>query len=489
MKKIIYTFLTMGAVLAVSCNKAGSDDPQPKQSTESEAVTFGAYLQRSTTKAGLAGETLTTSSLGSSGFGVFAYYSNGDLYSGASKPDFMYNEHVYNAGGQWYYSPLKYWPNEFGASAQADDVDRLTFFAYAPYVEVNTSTGVLTSAYDDSTPEKSSSTGIISLPRNSATGDPIIKYVASLDPTKTVDLCWGVAAADYNNSVTDQVMNNVAKGYPYIDVAKPTTGGKINLDFRHALAQLNVQVDADVDVLSHNDGELDDKTRIYVRSVTFEGFAMKGALNLNSNATAGPNWLDYGGGEILSQGTVTVYDGRRDGKEGVANAAAGDESPLGLNPVLIQSMPYAGYDVDDVAVNASFPAGVQHTAVNLFSGANATDPVYVIPTGSDLSITIAYDVETKDENLLASTLSDGKTHGSTISNVITGTFPSSFTLEAGKNYKVNVHIGMTSVKFEASVTEWEDDEQQDVNLPINASVTVSVGIDGIPVTPGAGTGI
>ena len=483
MKKYLYTLLALGAAFAVSCSKTGSDVQEPKEPKEPEAVTFGAYMQRSTTKAGLAGETLTTSSLGTSGFGVFAYYSNGDLYSGASKPDFMYNEKVYLAAGNWYYSPLKYWPNEFGADAQADDVDRLTFFAYAPYVEVNTSTGVLTSAYDDSTPEKSSSTGIISLPRNSATGDPIVKYVASLDPSKTVDLCWGVAAADYSNSVTTGVVSSVSKGYPYIDVAKPTTGGKINLDFKHALAQLNVQVDTDVDVLSHNDGELNDNTRIYVRSVTFEGFAMKGALNLNSNAVAGPNWLDYGGSEILSQSTVTVYDGRRDGKEGVANAAANDESPLGLNSALIQSMPYASMG------DAGFPAGVQHTAVNLFSSATASDPVYVIPTGSDLSITIAYDVETVDENLLASTLSDGVTHGSTISNVITGTFPSSFTLEAGKNYKVNVHIGMTSVQFNASVSDWDDGEEQDVNLPINASVTVTVGIGGVPVTPGGGTGI
>ena len=167
----------------------------------------------------------------------------------------------------------------------------------------------------------------------------------------------------------------------------------------------------------------------------------------------------------------------------MANAAANDESPLGLNSALIQSMPYASMG------DAGFPAGVQHTAVNLFSSATASDPVYVIPTGSDLSITIAYDVETVDENLLASTLSDGVTHGSTISNVITGTFPSSFTLEAGKNYKVNVHIGMTSVQFNASVSDWDDGEEQDVNLPINASVTVTVGIGGVPVTPGGGTGI
>ena len=481
MKKYSFIFASLGALLLASCAKTSNDVQEPENtSAQKAAVTFGAYVNRPT-KAGNAGSEMSNSNLGEKGFGVFAYYSNGGVYNNTSRPDFMYNEKVYISGGEWAYSPLKYWPNEFGQDAASDDVDRLTFFAYAPWVDVNTTTGVLTSAYDDSSAEKSTKTGIISLPRNSATGDPLVRYVASMNPSEGVDLCWGVAATAFDSAITDHVSNDVAAGSPYINVAKPTTGAKIDMKFLHALSQLNVQIDANVDEESGTAGFLDDQTYIYVRSITFDGFALRGALNLNSTESAGPTWLDYTGVGLLGQGTVSVYDGRRDGKEGIEGAVANDEAPLGLNPKLVQSKPYS----------ASPTPGVPATEpINLFSSETATDPVYVIPTGGSMAVTIVYDVETKDPNLLSSTLSDGVTHGSTISNAITANL-SSITMEAGKRYNLNIHIGMTSVKFDAAVTEWVEDpaNNQDVNVPINAEVTVTIGIDGVPVTPGSGAGI
>lgn len=57
-------------------------------------------------------------------FGVFAYYSpQGSYDAAASKPDYMYNVRVTRpAGGDWTYSPTKYWPQ-----------GKVSFFAYAPY--------------------------------------------------------------------------------------------------------------------------------------------------------------------------------------------------------------------------------------------------------------------------------------------------------------------------------------------------------------------
>ena len=58
----------------------------------------------------------------------------------------MVNEKLlWNATNQgWYYNPLKYWPNETDNDSQSSNatmldgtfshIDRLTFFAYAPYV-------------------------------------------------------------------------------------------------------------------------------------------------------------------------------------------------------------------------------------------------------------------------------------------------------------------------------------------------------------------
>ena len=125
--------------------------------------------------------------------------------------------------------------------------------------------------------------------RNITAGDPVVMYSSSLTPGAGVDLCWGVAAEAFTSSV-DGDNNNVAAGYPFLNVIKPKTGDHLKFEFNHALAQLNVQIDADIDEVAD-----DGKTKIYVRSVTFNGFSMRGSLNLNSNTTDGPIWYDISG--------------------------------------------------------------------------------------------------------------------------------------------------------------------------------------------------
>ena len=83
-----------------------------------EAIGFGVYVPKTATKAGAAG-TITqtgensTTSLQDTGFGVFAYYTDGASYPATNtslKPNFMYNTKV--SGSTWSYSPIKYWPND-----------------------------------------------------------------------------------------------------------------------------------------------------------------------------------------------------------------------------------------------------------------------------------------------------------------------------------------------------------------------------------------
>ena len=438
--KRFFVIMAVAAAMAASCNL--NIDSADEAAKAQQAINFGAYLNRGvTTKAGMAGE-LTTTGLqaATAGFGVFAYYTADEPYTGVSGPSFMYNEKVtYDTGNNvWVYSPVKYWPNEFGAAAASEEVDRLTFFAYAPYVEVTPSNGIVTG---DNT------SGVVALSRNSVGGDPLVKYLVSMDPGTGVDLCWGVSKNGMTSSV-DGSNNHVAAGAPYIDVVKPKLGDKIVFDFRHALSALNVQIDAAVDATTPGTA-VDDNTRIYVRSVSFEGLATKGALNLNSTVAAGPLWTDYSGTGIPLAEVYTVYDGRRDGKEGVEGAEARNETPTGLNPVLIQSKPYG---------SAGLSVGVTKTAVNLFNSTTPGASVFVIPTNEPLKVTIVYDVETKDVKL-STLLSDGVTHGSTVENAISKTIQiggSDFTLEAGKKYTVALHIGLTSVKFDATVSAWDD---------------------------------
>ncbi len=81
------------------------------------------------------------------GFGVFTYYSNGNgatdgaYGSPATTANFMHNQLVTGTNAVdpvWTYTPLKYWPNETGATAKSNHVDKLSFFAYAPYIAAGT---------------------------------------------------------------------------------------------------------------------------------------------------------------------------------------------------------------------------------------------------------------------------------------------------------------------------------------------------------------
>ena len=247
-------------------------------------------------------------------------------------------------------------------------------------------------------------------------------------------------------------------------------------------------MDTDIDVVAHDEsGDLDAETRIYVRSVTFEGFTTKGALNLNNGT-----WYDLAGTSLPDKGQVTVYDGRRDGREGVASAAATNETPIGLNPVLIQSVPYYTDDgAGNSIANPALSVGVTHNPVNLFNGESIDTPVLVIPNNASMKVTIVYDVETKDDHL-ATTLADRETRGSSIENNITKSVmigTDDLALVAGKKYTLNLHLGMTSVKMEATVADWDEGSEADVDMPVNSSTTATITVGGVTVDPGTGTGI
>ena len=442
MKKNLFLSATMAAMLA-SCS---SDDLsvltsyQQEAASESQAVGFEAYTQRSQTRAGSAG-VMENDKLKTEGFGVFAYYTDLNEYDQSIAPNFMYNQHVYN-NGTWTYSPIKYWPNEYGSNAQSGDVDKLSFFAYAPHVLNNPSTGKVV---DDKE-------GITGFTRSTATGDPYVKYIGSLDPTKCVDLCWGVvdpsANQDWNINGGKQTM---AKGLPWLNVQRPekSLGQKMKFSFMHALSQLNVKIDADVNTDTHGAGaEVDAETKVFVRSVTFTGFAMKGALNLNNEEAGVPNWKGYNcNNEPLQSEAYTIYDGMMDGKEGTGYTAS-SEKVTGLNATIIQNAKWG-----------SDQKGVTKAEKNLFNSTDVDAPIYVIPTGDALTVTIVYDIETKDEKLLSYTVSDLETHGVSIENKITKTITASgeaMKLVAGKKYTINLHLGMSQVEFDAAVEQWDD---------------------------------
>lgn len=458
--------LSAAAILSVACSTL-PDESESNKEYIPEEVSFGVYLQRNReTKAGVPG-ILTTDSdasnktnLEEKGFGVFGYHTDASLYNQSIKPNFMYNQNVkQNAGGSaWEYAPIKYWPNEFGEDAVSETIDRLTFFAYAPYVAVNSVTGLLSDP-DDGTAENSHSTGITRLSRSTDDGDPKVSYIVSFNPANSVDLCWGVASANFTSSSGSGVAaNNIAAGEPYLNVTRPKIddSGKIKFNFKHALAALNVQIKAVVAGEAINPA----LTRIYVRSVSFEGFTDEGSLNLNSSVTTGPQWVNFYANGPVSSHPVTVHDGRTDGSEAIS--ASSTEKPADLNPVIVQSKKYSETPTD----------GVTTTAVNLFNSNTLTDPVFVIPNDAVFKVTITYDVETRDSKILGTFLADGEEHGSVVENTITKTITgiTDSKLQPGNKYTITLNLGMRSVDFSAEVSSWDSSSSEtNVDLPENTT--------------------
>ena len=468
-----------------------------QQNASEASVNFSVYTPRSVTRAGAPG-VLSNTNIGTTGFGIMAYYTDNSKYSKeTSTPNFMYNTKVTNSGSGWVYNPVMYWPNEYGKEdARSQYTDLVTFFAYAPFTEVDPETGIpYKNGIDDADGlVDDNEKNITEISSNTAAGDPIVKYIVDTNPATSVDLLWGVAANTTDYTPINTNGDAVEQYKPFINLVKPATPAtdKLNFNLLHALSKLNVNVryvadeKTNVDPLGSN--ALGDSTRIYIRSIKIGGFVVKGALNLNSKTTAFydaptntkpiPNWKSYDGKTGLTFDEIIFKDGRKDGKEGFEAGEDANEEVLGLNPGLLENYvatPATGWAADAWPTGKN--QGVTNVAQNLFWNGNgtapgATDPIFVIPTNENIDIEIVYDVETRDD-AVEGFLSDGMKHGVSTQNTIKKTSTQIFggtdpvKMQAGKAYQINILLGMTSVKIEATVIAWTPQDPANVELPAN----------------------
>lgn len=273
MKKI-FTFAAVAAVVLSSCAKVES----VKVVSEKEAISFGVYTGKAATKA------VSTTEYGyidndilkasTYGFGVFAYYSDGDAKKYVAtptsnfKPNFMYNQQVkYKAAESvWEYSPVKYWPNEYNnTDAIGADIDRLTFFAYAPFVD---------------TPDTE---GVTSISAATATQDPTIGFKVPASSDKQIDLLWSDAATT--------------------NLTKPAINTPVHFTFKHALSNLSIipvaVVDAKTTIPASAGTDIDAATTVTINSITVSGkFDQEGTLNIatgewTSSAAAAAQTVTY----------------------------------------------------------------------------------------------------------------------------------------------------------------------------------------------------
>ncbi len=441
MKKNLF-FVAVAALALTACssdNEATQSAPQLQSGPQ--AVAFDTYLTN-TTRAYTTG-VMTTELLGDPGFGVFAYHneattSANGAYAYSVGPNYMYDQKV-TYGTAWTYTPLKYWPNETtmdmhavsGAATSRDKNDVISFFAYAPWVASTTNTTPGTNA------------GINAMMANTVTNaDPWIQYTVSLVPSQSVDLVWGVAPAG-GLSYTAVNNNNISvgQGLPLKDLVKPSKDQKIKFLFQHALARIGMTIVAAVDQIAPG-GNLDDDTKIFVNSVTLaDGAATAtiptyGKLNLNNTNAGVALWTDV---NTSTPYTVTINSSNE------------------LNTDLTSSGTGVTTTEKKVIAQAGSPLKDQYLMLIPTPGAVGT-----------FNVTIDYDVVTTDP-----ALNGGK---STVNNVITKQItlntPSTFSPGVGgfmnnKAYNLKLIIGLTSVKLDAEVADWEVNSSTNVDLPRN----------------------
>jgi hypothetical protein len=462
MTKKIALFALVAVGIFSGCSQSSdlvNDLPTPTKEQKVEektSISFDTYNAKSavvrSSRAGYSGD-MTTAMLQKEGFGVIAYYTASTDFSSWSieAPNFMYNTKVYvpeadgtnPSSNAWTYAPTVYWPN---GNATADNAGatgagggKLSFFAYAPYTAVTPNTGVATG---DAT------TGIKGLSSNAATTAPSVSYSLA----GGVDLLWGTAGT---NGVT---VNNAAQaGTPLtngnapvnVDLTKMKTNGKVNFLFKHALARVgSIKVVADVDAVTG--GSLSNDSRIYVGVVSIENGMTTGETPVST--LIGDGSLD------LTTGLWTAGSTRISLSKSIASSAIPVSGAAAMNTAI--EVPNTNPEAVGTKTWEQIftTAGVTTAATSIYS--SSVDPILLIPgAGQHLKVSISYWVTSKDSNL-----SRGYTW---VPQTVTKTI-SLGTLDLNKSYELVLHLGLNSVKFTATVSDWDNAESsQRVDLPVN----------------------
>ena len=509
MKKFKLFAASLGLMTLAACSNSedvfNGADQLAQLEQEDNAIQFGTYMgQSAQTRAGTAGA-ITTTSLKTGahkddGFGVFAYYTGNDDYTysavtttgatgqSSTTPNFMYNQQVkwnslasVSAITAWEYTPVKYWPNDIAGSGSAVDDQtsaatgsntyggKVSFFAYAPYVASG-----------------SGSDGITAMTGNSVASDPILTYTVASAGDKVVDLLWGTfgsasvnvvegsnSGVTYNASGTNyqkSILPNKTStptGYTLnADLTKQKTNGKVDFAFKHALAKvggsqtdeltnsgLKIILDLDDGEGAVTGGSKADATLVTVKSISIVAKAKSASsgddkyLQTNMTGTfnlANGNWnvTSTTGTSAAAASTTHVINQSGTG----TNVAGTLNSDIAENIITYSS----GWKAAGSAI-----AGVTTTAKNVY--ASEASPLVFIPgTYPELTVTIDYLVRTYDANL--------STGYSQVEQQITKTINFTEAVKLNKQYNLLIHLGLTSVKFTATVSSWDPDINEDGNV-------------------------
>ncbi len=459
-------------LLTVSCSDSTVSSLPDNGREDSVAVSFSTYLQQSaTTRAARTrasidglyyGNIDTADSLRKAGVGIFAYYTHNSSYDQTTNPtipNFMYNQWLsYNDG--WTYSPVVYWPDEFGATASSTDIDKLSFFAYAPYVPLSADA----SGYPIRNVQATS---------NTTAADPKIFYVTADSANAAVDLLWGVVPSTNTTWKGAGSDLTLTAGMPYLNLTTPTTSQDIDFQMKHALCRVGLTVRGEYDNFANGADQFADTldmkaakwnmTLVLVDSVKIEGnWPIQGTLNLNNTTADTALWescyysKNYAAADAPASGTygtgfsTTICDKHSIRRSLRAIDMAADKK---------NDWAAWKYACKQRGVpNATSTSGAKYL-LDAFRGSDGTadankDYFMFIPdpytTKTVLRVTVVYDIITKDDNLV---LNDGY-YVDKISKTVTKTLDTKFA--AGNTYMLNLVLRLNSIDFSVTSTKWKD---------------------------------
>lgn len=479
MKKVLFLAAATAAIVS-SCSQSAEsviEDNSNNIETSQTPVNMSVYTA-SSTRAGNTGNITDAQSLAEKGgFGVFAYQTKSKDYTAGQtefQPDFMYNQQVTGtdvAAPVWSYTPIKFWPNDNTVADNTtnnakgvNNTGKVSFFAYAPYTTV---TGKETS-------------GITGFSANSVAGDPTVSYKLAANAKDNVDLLWGTAGTNNGSTTNGTAQNGTqltgGKAKVNVDLTKMKNSGKVQFNFIHALAKLGgsgsdasssnpagLLIKADPDDASYN--RFGTETKITVKSIvlTTDGTNTdaSGTTNQQSIVTSGK--LDLATGVwTLDQAAATTLS------QTIAQSTTSDK-----DAELAKAIQEPESVADGVSGFDAVPKGVTKDLQSVYK--TETAPLLFIPGTylPNLKVTITYVVRTKDPNL--------KKGYSETTNVITKIVDfGGKKVEMNKRYTLTLILGVNSVKFDATVSDWTNTtatgtdssdtptvDNTDVNLPVN----------------------
>lgn len=376
--------------------------------------------------------------------------------------------------GSWSYSPIKYWPNPTFGENNAMKPQYVSFFAYSPYVSN-------LSKYNSS---NSSNPGILGY-SYAANGDPLIAFNAV---NTDVDLLFGAGGGTQNGSYCNDeagTNSNTGKSYdssPFTvnsDIAKMKNNGLLKFNFKHALSKVKITVDTHI---GETAATVDKNSKVMIDYIILS----------MGNAESGENvptvsFLDLATGQFAADAS-TGSEGKNDIVNAVKTKGKTDEeNPImeGLpTPDAKKDMNTNIGSVEDDVITAAAKAddsgsstspAKPHTRGEGDTGSSWDDLPSVTGTPQDIveggcnymffptftpkiEVYVKYHIYTKDP-IYESGYVD-------VVQISKAELTFTKDLESGNAYTLQLHLGLTSVKMDATVSEWTD-ASTDVDLPKN----------------------